>query len=416
MKKRLSVLLVALLLLVLVIPASAASEPPKITLQPQNYQYPEYSVAMYTVKASGSNLRAFWYLEYEGKTYSISDVYNGYEPWESYAGETYGPVQDGNTFTWFFGGIEAGLNGAEIWCVVEDGHYDVVSERAVISVQGDAMPPEILEVPASLSVSRGQEAEIRCVARSNTDAQLSFQWYETSSGKLWDIRAMDGEESDYMFCNTQTPGTRYYVCCVTSTDGGRAYSSVIPVTVADAPAGNPPTFLTKTLPRGTVGEDYGFILETDDWTATFSIAYNAGGKNEFDKTGLVLTQEGMLAGKLTKAGTYTFTVCVGNDYGEDYGVLTLTVTDPVQTTTPPATTPAPETTPIPETTPVPDTTPSPAPGTTPEASPDTTPAPVAPQPPADRGSQGMPWWGYVMIAMGGVIAGLVISLILTKRK
>ena len=46
MKKRLSVLLVALLLLVLVIPASAASEPPKITLQPQNYQYPEYSVAM----------------------------------------------------------------------------------------------------------------------------------------------------------------------------------------------------------------------------------------------------------------------------------------------------------------------------------------------------------------------------------
>ena len=98
-------------LMLLAIPVSADSDV-KITMQPQNYQYPEYSVAMYTVEASGSNLHCTWYIEYEGKTYNLSDNTNGVEPWEGYAGENYGGFVDGNKFSWFFGGIEAGLNGA----------------------------------------------------------------------------------------------------------------------------------------------------------------------------------------------------------------------------------------------------------------------------------------------------------------
>ena len=104
MKKILSIVFAAVLLAALAVPAAAAPEGPQITLQPQNYQYPEYSVAMYTVKATGTNLRATWYLEFEGTTYNISDYTNGIEPWEYYAGESYGPVQDGNTFICFFSG------------------------------------------------------------------------------------------------------------------------------------------------------------------------------------------------------------------------------------------------------------------------------------------------------------------------
>ena len=225
---------VMLVAFVLAMPVSAAPDAPEITMEPQNYQYPEYSVAIYTVKASGTNLRAIWYLEYEGVTYNLSDNQNGIEPWEGYAGETYGPMEEGpNTFSWFFGGIEEGLNGAQIWCVIEDGHYDVTSQRAIITVQGDAMPPEILDMPACVTAQRGEEVGVRCLARSGSDAQLAFQWYETDTGKLQDIRAIDGEESDFLSLSTELPGTRYFVCCVTATDGGRVYSAVLPVTVAD---------------------------------------------------------------------------------------------------------------------------------------------------------------------------------------
>lgn len=409
MKKLLSVLVCLLLIGCLTVPALAAPEGPQITMQPQNCHYPEYSVAIYTVKATGTNLHATWYLEYEGKTYNISDNQNAFEPWEAYAGETYGPMEEGPTnFSWFFGGIESGLSGAQIWCVIEDGHNDVTSARAVITVQGAQMPPEILQIPASVSASRTGEAEIRCVAKSGSDAQLMFQWYETTTGKLQDMRAIDGEDSDFLICNTEKTGTRYYVCCVSDTKGGMAYSSVVPVTVTDgdsASQGKAPTFLTKQLPQGSVGEDYGFILETDDHGAVFNVYYNPGGANDFEKTGLKLSMEGMLMGKLEKAGTYTFTVCVSNDYGEDYGTLTLKVVDPAET---PSTT-------------TPETSPATTPGTTGESTPQTTPesTPAQTQPqeqPHGAEETDFPWWGYLLIVLGGVTAGVGIAFIFIKAK
>lgn len=236
--------------------AFAAPEAPQITLQPQNVHYPEYSTAGYLVRASGTNLTCTWYLEYQGKTYNLSDNTNGIEPWEGYAGETYGATQpDSNSFFWFFGGIGAELSGAEIWCVIEDGHYDVTSARAIITVQGSAMPPEILEFPAELTVTQGSQTDIRCVAKSPSQAQLEFRWYETSTGKLQDIRAIDPEETgDFITPDTSAPGVRYYVCGITTTDGGMAYSSVLPVTVQAAsqpPAGTEATDPAKETTEAT---------------------------------------------------------------------------------------------------------------------------------------------------------------------
>lgn len=410
MKKRILALLLCVLLLSVPVMPSAAADAPVITLQPQSYHYPQYSVAVYTVKATGQNLTATWYIKYQGVTYNLSDNTNGIEPWEGFAGENYGPMEDGpNTFSCFFGGIEEGLNGAEIWCVIEDGHYDVESAHAIITVQGSALPPEILQIPASLTVKQAEEAELRCVAKSNNGSQLAFQWYETATGKLMDIRAMDGEDGDYIFLNTQSVGTRYYVCLVRAGDGGMAYSSVVPVTVIDStPAGEPPVLLTKTLPQATVGEDYGFTLEVDRYDAEFSVSYNPGGANDFEKTGLSLTVEGMLIGKPTKAGTYTFTVCVSNAYGEGYGVLSLKVEqasaeDPTQTTTAPTGTEVATTEPM-GTEEVP-TEPVPTEGKPPVQTPD---------PSGD--AENFPWWGYLLIGLTAAGVGAGVTLLVVKKK
>ena len=322
MKKIFFVFVCLLLLCSLALPAFAAGEAPKILLQPQNYHYSEYSTAIYTVKATGSNLSATWYLEYEGKTYDISDMTNGIEPWEGYAGETYGPNEpEKGVFTYFFGGIGAELSGAEIWCVIEDGHYDVTSTRAIITVQGEKTPPTILEMPVRLDVRQGEEAELRCVANSVSDAQLSFQWYETSTGKLQDLQAMEDETGDFLFCSTEKIGTRYFVCCVTAEDGGMAYSSIVPVTVEKAPSTEPENTTPTTAPTAAP-------------------------------------------------------------------------------TTAPTT--APET--VPETT-----------GTAPETVPAAT-QPADKPPVASDASADFPWWGILLIALGGIGVGVGVALLITKQK
>lgn len=214
----------------------AAPEGPAITLQPQSPNYPEYSVAIYTAKAEGTNLIATWYIEYENKTYNASQIGGAMQPWEAYAGESYGAKKlDDNTFAFIFEGIEDDLDGAYIWCVIEDGHYDVTSQKVRISVGNANTPPEIVSIPVQLTVEQGAEAEIRCVAKSPDDSQLSFLWYETDTGRMEDMRAVNRgtETGDYMLCDTSNPGTRNYLCMVETSNGGVAYSSIVPVTVTE---------------------------------------------------------------------------------------------------------------------------------------------------------------------------------------
>lgn len=236
MRKLICIILSTILILALSGLAVAASDAPEITLQPQSAAFPEYSVASYTVKASGSNLTATWYLEWQGATYNLSDSTNSIEPWEGFAGETYGGVQeDANTFVYFFGGVGQELSGAQIWCVIEDGHYDVASQKARVTIGGSAMPPVIEQIPAQLTVEQGGDGELRCIALAPGDTQLSFLWYETDTGRMEDMRAVNrGEEtSDFLICDTSQVGTRYYLCMVQTTDGGTTYSSVVPVTVTE---------------------------------------------------------------------------------------------------------------------------------------------------------------------------------------
>ena len=158
------------------------------------------------------------------------------QPWEAYAGESYGAKKlDDNTFAFIFEGVEDDLDGAYIWCVIEDGHYDVTSQKVRISMGNSNTPPEIVSIPVQLTVEQGAEAEIRCVAKSPDASQLSFLWYETDTGRMEDMRAVNRgtETGDYMLCDTSNPCTRNYLCMVETSNGGVAYSSIVPVTVTE---------------------------------------------------------------------------------------------------------------------------------------------------------------------------------------
>lgn len=336
MKKAIIFLMSVLLLCTFVVPALAAPPEPVIIRQLQNPVYPEYSVAEYSVTVNGTNLHCTWYLQYDGKTYNISDTEGGAKPWEWYAGETYGPNQSVNgdftTFTYFFGGIEAPLDGAILYPVIEDGHYEITGDSAVLRItETEAMPPEI-KVASGMEIFQGEPLDLYCEASTFTDTDLSYVWYETSTGKLQDIVALNrgAETSDTLNCDTSKVGIRYYVCMVTTAEGGCAYSSVIPVTVMKRT--EPPVIKTTSIPAAKAGEDYSFKLECSDPDATFEIYQHPEKANEFDSTGLKLSKNGQLKGKPEYLGIFYFTVVASNDGGQSYMTLSLTVEDGAETT------------------------------------------------------------------------------------
>ena len=411
MKKVISLLLIVLLCGMLTVPALAAPEAPVITMQPQSPNYPEYSVAMYTVKATGTNLTATWYIEYQGKTYNASNIGGAMQPWEGYAGESYGAKKlDDNTFCFVFEGIEEELTGAKIWCEIEDGHYNVVSQVGHITVGNYGSPPEILSIPASVIVKRGEKAEIRCIAKSTDGSQLYFLWYETGTGKYEDMQAIDrgAETGDYMFCDTRTVGTRYYVCGITTSSGGMAYSSMVEVNVvAEETTAAAPKIQTETLPNAVVGTQYSVQLKCTDPDAEFFPYYNPGTQNDLEEgSWLGLSIDGWLMGTPTKAGTYSFSICAMGAGGEDYGVYTLTV---VEAGSQEATEPTAGT----QTTDPTDDTQTKEP--TSESQNATTPT-TEPTTQTEQPEKTIPWWVLVLVGLGAAGLGVGVAVILIKKK
>ena len=95
---------------------------------------------------------------------------------------------------------------------------------------------------ASVRVEKGKILKLYCDAKaSDGDEVKSYLWYETTTGKLKDIVAIGAnegysEKDPILVCDTGKAGTRYYVCYVETKLGGKAYSSVIPVTVVEKAA------------------------------------------------------------------------------------------------------------------------------------------------------------------------------------
>ena len=363
MKKVISLCLCMMLLLA-GFPVSAAADV-SIVRQPQSPTYPEYSVARYTVEVYGDDVTCTWYLTFEGQTYNISDTGGSAKPWEWYAGENYGATREGNNFIYTFSGIESELSGAEIYCEISGAGRTVTSSKAVISVGGEAMPPET-RVPSSMSVMQGDALDLYCQASSPDSSVLSYVWYTTPTGRLHDITAVNrgAETSDTIRCDTSSTGTTYYVCMVTTSAGGRAYTSVIPVTVS-APAATTTTtqhthqycdWMVLTQPSCT---QYGQRLRECDC-------------GHEDREDIPPTGHKWDSGTVID-GTFvlTCTVC-----GETSVETAPAVSDSAVPTT---------------------------------AQPTAVPAPQSE-------NKGMPWWGTVLIALGAAGAGVGAAYVLFTKK
>ena len=253
MKKATAVLIFILILATFALTPSLAAGNIVITRQPQNGTFPENSVASWSVEAAGDNLSYHWFIVYKGVTYDTNKSFAEGHPWQDgVVGSGYGSNDKGNTF--FINGIGSALDGAEIYCIVSNKTGSVTSARAYISVGGSKSPPE-LKVSASVRVEKGKVLKLYCDAKaSDGDEVKSYLWYETTTGKLKDIVAIGAnegysEKDPILVCDTGKAGTRYYVCYVETKLGGKAYSSVIPVTVVEKAAPTQkPTATQKPAP------------------------------------------------------------------------------------------------------------------------------------------------------------------------
>lgn len=376
MKKIFSLIAVLALVLSFAVTAHAA-DMPVIVRQPQNPDYPAGSVAGYSVTADRTDLTCKWFIDYQGVIYDIA-LADGTQPWEAFAGASCNAAVQGNTYSVFFNGIEEGLSGSGIYAELSDGQHTVRSEMAMISVGASAMPPQ-LTVVSSLEVYEGESASLYCAATAGEGETLKYVWYETVSGKLPDIVAINrGEETqDTLTCDTTAVGTRYYVCGVETSAGGRAFTNVIPVTVlAKGTETEPPVITTEALPDGTVGKAYSTKITCSDGDAVFTIVKESG--SAFNDLGIYITQHGDLEGTPMTAGLYTFTVEAKGEGGTASKTYKLEVQD------------------------VP-------------AAPDTPADPVTPD--KDKDQTGIPVWGIVLIAVGAAgVGGGVVFAALNKKK
>lgn len=248
MKKRCTCICLALMMIVALcaLPVGASeSVLPTIEQQPQNLVYPVGSVAIYSIEVSGKVDSCTWFLEYGDETYDLSKA-NGSQPWEAFVTGGCGSNKDGNTYLYFFEGIEEGLAGSHIYAVVKQGTYELTSQKVMIHLGGSAMPPSI-HVPVEVEIELGGELGLLCVAKAPNGGLLSYTWYETSTGKIHDIVAIErGEAKDpTLYVDTSEAGVRYYVCMVETEQEGVGYSSVIPVYVLENSAMTIPVLFTK---------------------------------------------------------------------------------------------------------------------------------------------------------------------------
>ena len=159
--------------------------------------------------------------------------------------------------------------------------------------------------------------------------------------------------------------------------------------------GSTPEITTKSLPDATVGEAYYIKLECSDPDSVFSEIMGS----QLSEFGLCLTQHGEIEGTPTKTGNCHINVLVVSEGGGENSVsFDLTVTAEAE---PPQTTPT--------TAPQTETEPTNSTATPTETQPQT-------QRPTTPKENTFPWWGYAVIILGGMTAGIGIAFILIKRK
>ena len=158
-----------------------------------------------------------------------------------------------------------------------------------------------------------------------------------------------------------------------------------------------PEITTKSLPDATVGKNYYVRFECSDPDAVFS-EFMGSQLSEF---GLCLTQHGEIEGTPTKAGNCHINVLVVSEGGgENSFSFDLTVNAAPAGTEPDPTPPTSKPS-------------ASAPTDATESTQDTTDV----EHPGDQDNrQEFPWWGYLVIAVGGIAVGIGIAFVFVKLK
>lgn len=149
---------------------------------------------------------------------------------------------------------------------------------------------------------------------------------------------------------------------------------------------------TKNLPEALVGQTYQVTLGCTDRDAIFYIAYDPDNANDFSKTGLTLSEDGIISGTPTMAGSFGFRICASGKGGEDYMVYTLVVQNAPKETTPESTQ---------------------------ETTTDATPTKAQHQAhtrDTSDDAEDFPWWGYLLIVLGGIATGIGLAFIFIKLR
>lgn len=161
-----------------------------------------------------------------------------------------------------------------------------------------------------------------------------------------------------------------------------------------------PEITTESLEAATVGTAYYVKLECSDPDAVFS-EFMGSQLSEF---GLCLTQHGEIEGTPTKVGNCHINVLVVSEGGgENSFSFDLTV-NAAPVGTEPSPTP-------------PESDPTQPPASAPTDSTDSTQDTTDVAQPGDQdNSQEFPWWGYLVIAVGGIAVGIGIAFVFVKLK
>ncbi|MBQ6454257.1 MAG: hypothetical protein IJJ14_07880, partial [Coriobacteriales bacterium] len=223
--------------LALVIPTFAiAAGPPTIEYQPQNVAYTAGTdwASYQCVSTEDPGHMYFdyhWYVVWDGKVYDTRDDKSANMPWAKYC-KDYGQV--GNVFV--FEAPQESLSGAQIYCIVGNEYGTTKSRNAYVSILPSWYPtaPEI-RIKANVEVKPDSVIKLACDVLNYDHAYtLEYQWYETASGQLFDIKAIDGEDGPVLVADVPEGQTRYFVCGVFQTnsmgDVNYSYTSVSAVT------------------------------------------------------------------------------------------------------------------------------------------------------------------------------------------
>lgn len=200
-----------------------------------------------------------------------------------------------------------------------------------------------ISVPLNVDAYVGDPVDIICDAVASDDSDISYVWYESYDGTYMNCMAYKkGAETSRTLRFTPTsPGVSYFFCLVSTENGDNDTSNIVAVTAYEK-APDPPEIKTTKLNTATAGESYKLKLKCSDDAASFSIYQNPGKKNDFEKTGLTLTESGEIKGTPKSAGSFTFTVIAVGEGGEGYMTYTLTVKEAAPVATEAPATPEPE--------------------------------------------------------------------------